>query len=399
VVAAIRARVERGLRADNAAMTRAPLPRRTIAVLAVLAIPALAVAQASTTFTLPRQVVSTTPTPALETARGRLQCSGMAYPPAAIRAQATGKSTVHVRVAPDGRVVDVHLLRPAGVTREHDLLDSATVEAVRHGCTFTIAPGVAAPADDRWIVMSFQWRLDQLYQPQEADASALQDLRERASRGDANAAFSFYLRAPYDEPGIPEAIRWLTFAADHDVARAQFELGRLDAIGEGLPQDLSQTVAWWGRAAAHHDSRTTLVLVDMLLDKQGPQHDAPRAIALLEQAAADGSGAAMLRLGDLAAAGTEMPRDERAALADWRRAALDGRVSLALVRLGDAWLAGQGVKADPLMAATYYAMARLRNEPTAAGHLAAMHADADTLAKADAAANRWHLDGERTLPE
>jgi hypothetical protein len=181
--------------------------------------------------------------------------------------------------------------------------------------------------------------------------------------------------------------------------RAQFELGRLDAIGEGMPQDLSQTVAWWGRAAAHHDARATFVLVDMLLDKRSPQHDAPRAIALLEQAAADKSGAAMLRLGDLAAAGIDMPRDGRAAQAEWRHAAQEGRVALALVRLGDAWLAGQGVTADPLMAATYYSMARLRNEPTAAEHLAAMHADADTLAQADAAAKRWHTDGERTLPE
>ena len=52
-----------------------------------------------------------------------------------------------------------------------------------------------------------------------------------------------------------------------------------------------------------------------------------------------------------------------------------------------------------MMAATYYSMARLHNEPTASEHLAAMHADADALAKADAAANRWHMDGERTLPE
>lgn len=380
-------------------MTRAQLKPRKILALAALAIPTLVVAQAPTTFSLPRQVVSTTPTPPLETARGRLQCSGMNYPPAAIRAQATGKSTVHVRVAPDGSVVDVHLLRPAGVTREHDLLDSATVEAARRDCTFTNAPGVPAPTGDQWIVMSFQWRLDQLYQPLEADASALQDLRERASHGDANAAFSFYLRAPYDEQGIPEAIRWLTFAADHDVVRAQYELGRLDAIGEGLPQDLSQTVAWWGRAAAHHDSRATFVLVDMLLDKRSPQHDAPRAIALLEQAAADKSGTAMLRLGDLAAEGIDTPRDELAAMTQWRRAAQEGRVSLALVRLGDAWLAGKGVKPDPLKAATYYSMARLRNDLTASEHLAAMHADADTLAKADAAANRWHMDGERTLPE
>ena len=323
----------------------------------------------------------------------------MNYPAAAIRAQATGKSTVHVRVAPDGRVVDVHLLRPAGVTREHDLLDSATVEAARRDCTFIAEPGVASPADDRWIVMSFQWRLDQLHQPLEADASALQDIRERALHGDANAAFTFYLRAPYDEQGTAEAIRWLRFAADHDVVRAQYELGRLNAIGEGLPQDLSQTVAWWGRAAAHHDARATFVLVDMLLDKRSPQHDVARAIALLEQAAADKSGTAMLRLGDLAAAGIDTPPNAQAAMAEWRRAAQEGRVSLALVRLGDAWLAGNGVKPDPSMAATYYSMARLRNEPTASEHLAAMHADADVLAKANAAANRWHMDGERTLPE
>ena len=382
---------------DNRQMTSSMPLRRPILALVLLALPALSFAQERRTFTLPIQVVSTTPTPALETAKGRMQCSMVDYPAAAARAHATGWTTVHVRIAPDGSVADVHLLRPAGTTHQHDLLDSATVESIRHRCSFMREPGASA-SGDQWLVMSFKWMLAAGGDPQRADAATLADLRERASHGDADAAFAFYMDAPYDPQSVPEAIQWLTFAAEHGVVRAQFELGRLHAIGEDVPQDLSQTVAWWSRAAAN-DSRDALLLADLLLDPQTPQHDAARATRLLEQAAAAHSSGAMLRLGDLPAAGTAGSRDDKAALAWWRRAAQEGRSGEALVRLGDAALAGRGTAPDRVEAATFYMMARWRNDIAGAEHLAAMQADDDTLAKASEHANRWHAEGESHLPD
>ena len=71
-----------GIGIDDRATTRAPLSLRLFAALAISAAPALSAAQV------------------------------------------TGKTTVRLRLAPDGHVVDVHLLRPAGLTREHDLLDA-----------------------------------------------------------------------------------------------------------------------------------------------------------------------------------------------------------------------------------------------------------------------------------
>ena len=328
---------------------------------------------------------------------GSLACQrNPEYPPAAMRARAIGDTTVHVHADADDNIVDVHLLRPSGMTREHVLLDDAVLAVLRQ-CRF--ARAASTPRADQWSVITFRWRIEDGGKVLQASDAELANLRSAAEQGDADEALNFYLRAPYRPDTVVESVRLLQFAAERNVVFAQYELGRLYTLGEGLPLDKHQTVAWWGRASAQHDLRATLALARLLLDDASGQRDPVRALELLNQAVAQKSGAAMLLLGDVAAAGTAGTRDDRAARAWWRRAVREAQVGSACVRLGDAYASGQGVKPDPAIAATYYVMARSLLEPTATARLADLKADGAAVEKAEAWVNNWRMTGQRTLPD
>ena len=332
----------------------------------------------------------------IDWAKGGLGCQlHPEYPVAALRAQATGDTTLHVHVDADDRIIDVHVLRPSGPTREHALMDDAAATSVAQ-CRFARAPGT--PAADQWAVITFRWRLEDGGKVLQAPEADLDNLRNAAAHGDASAAFSFYMRAPYTPQYVEESLRWLRYAADKDRSGAEYELGRLYSLGEGVPLDLAQTVAWWERASAQHDLRTTLRLAHLLLDDASGQRNPARAVELLKQAAVDHSAAAMVQLGDLAAAGTGMARDDAVALVWWRRAAQEGQSGAAFVRLGDVAALGRQAP-DAVLAATDYLIARRLFESTANARLDALHADADVMKQAQAKAERWNQGGRRSLPE
>ncbi len=319
------------------------------------------------------------------------------YPLAAQRAQVTGHSLLHLHVDADDNIVEVHVLRPSGTTREHGLLDAAAVAEVEHCRRFRRAAGT--PAQDQWAALDIAWRLDAVDADPHANGWELAQLREAAEHGDANAALAFYMRAPYRPDTAEEAVRWLRFAADKGTPFAQHELGRLYSLGDGVPRDIGQTVDWWERANAGHDTRVTVPLARLLLDPDSPRRDPKRAVELLEQAAASQSGAAMLLLGDIASAGSAGTQDDRAALAWWRRAAREAHLAAACVRLGDAFSAGHGVKPDPVVAASYYLMAKALSDPAANARLAALRVDDATMRQAQEWTQRWWNSGQSKLPE
>ena len=85
-----------------------------------------------------------------------------------------------------------------------------------------------------------------------AHAGGIDDLRERADQGDADAQFG--LGAAYAKgEGVPqdyaEADKWFRLAADQGYAFAQTSLGFAYYAGEGVPQDHAEAVKWWRKAA------------------------------------------------------------------------------------------------------------------------------------------------------
>ncbi len=85
--------------------------------------------------------------------------TGADYPPAAQRAETTGTTVVRFTIGPDGRLVDSAIVRSAGSTREHKMLDRVALAKLKE-CRFT----AGADENGRPVGASFDveyvWKLD-----------------------------------------------------------------------------------------------------------------------------------------------------------------------------------------------------------------------------------------------
>src|SRR5271165_5504224 len=107
--------------------------------------------------------------------------------------------------------------------------------------------------------------------------------------------------AAYRQGDFAAAIRLLRPLADEGDAKAEFHLGRMYALGEGVGQDPGQAITWYRKAAQNGDAEAEFVLGVMFLDRSGaPQEE---ALAWLRKAADKGMFSAQFRLGMIYAKG------------------------------------------------------------------------------------------------
>jgi protein TonB len=81
------------------------------------------------------------------------------YPPAAARANATGTTSIQFTVGADGKMTAAEIVRGAGASREHRLLDRLALSKLSE-CTFK--PGVdenGKPVGGTFRV-DYVWKLD-----------------------------------------------------------------------------------------------------------------------------------------------------------------------------------------------------------------------------------------------
>jgi protein TonB len=85
-------------------------------------------------------------------------CTKPAYPPAAVRAEATGISVIKVTVGVDGRATATEIAKSSGPSREHKLLDRAAEAAIRDTCKFK--PGtVDGKPEPLTTFVEYDWKL------------------------------------------------------------------------------------------------------------------------------------------------------------------------------------------------------------------------------------------------
>jgi TPR repeat protein len=109
--------------------------------------------------------------------------------------------------------------------------------------------------------------------------------------------------AAYRQGDFAAAMRLLRPLADAGDAKAEFHLGRMYALGQGVGQDPRQAVAWYRKAAERGDAEAEFVLGVMSLDRSGASQDAGQAVAWLRKAADKGVFNAQFRLGMMYAKG------------------------------------------------------------------------------------------------
>ncbi len=83
-------------------------------------------------------------------------------------------------------------------------------------------------------------------------AELLQECREAAEQGDADAQYKLGLMYAVLGEGVPqdrqEAAKWFRKAAEQGDAGAQLLLGAMYREGHGVPQDYREAVKWYRKA-------------------------------------------------------------------------------------------------------------------------------------------------------
>ena len=138
--------------------------------------------------------------------------------------------------------------------------------------------------------------------------------------------------AAQDEPktdlvpqvGFPEVIQSLWVQAEQGIPQAQFNLGLRYDTGEGVPQNDSEAVKWYRRAAEQGlaEARNNLGL---MYDKgEGVPQDDSEAVKWYRRAAEQGLAAAQYNLGVSHFTGRGVPQNYSEAALWYRRAAGQG---------------------------------------------------------------------------
>jgi hypothetical protein len=132
--------------------------------------------------------------------------------------------------------------------------------------------------------------------------------------------------------------------AERGDAKAQRSLGDMYRMGDGVPQDMAQALAWYRKAADQGDA---FALGEVYENGQGVARDYVQALAWYRKAADLGDASAQSTVGSLYYFGRSpgIPRDYAQALIWFQRGAQQGD-PMALVGLGGLYSAGQGVQRD-----------------------------------------------------
>ena len=90
---------------------------------------------------------------------------------------------------------------------------------------------------------------------------------------------------------------------------AQFNLGALYAIGQGVPRDGAEAVAWYREAADQGLAAAQVNLGVMYQEGEGVPQDAVQAVAWYRKAADQGHAAAQYNIGLMYSTGEGVPQD------------------------------------------------------------------------------------------
>jgi len=173
--------------------------------------------------------------------------------------------------------------------------------------------------------------------------------------GDAQFRLGNFYHNYKNPPEFEKAVYWLTRAAKGGNRLAMFDLSQMLKKGEGTPKNPAQSLVWMKRAADLDMLPAQMMLSEMYATGEGIKKD-PLQSLLWTLKVAEGPSA-IPRWIDKAAdiffsGGETIPKNYPRAFKLYERAALKDDTH-AQSRLGEMYLKGLGVKADPAKAHEY----------------------------------------------
>jgi TPR repeat protein len=115
--------------------------------------------------------------------------------------------------------------------------------------------------------------------------------------------------AAYERGDYATALRLWRPLAQQGNAKAQFNLGKMYQLGNGVPQDYAEAVKWYRLAAEQGNAKAQVVLAIMYGGGHGVPQDYAEVVKWSRLAAEQGVAEAQFHLGFMYASGQGVPQD------------------------------------------------------------------------------------------
>ena len=158
----------------------------------------------------------------------------------------------------------------------------------------------------------------------------------------------------YNNGDFTKAFNESMISAKQGGAKAQFAIGVMYEYGKGVKKDISQSIAWYLKAAEQEYDKAQHNLAELYHNGRGVNKNAQLAMTWYHKAAEQGLAKAQFNLGVMYA-----DTDVLQTAIWWRKAAEQG-YARAQHNLGVLFLDGQGVKKDPKVAKLWFGKACYR---------------------------------------
>jgi TPR repeat protein len=186
-----------------------------------------------------------------------------------------------------------------------------------------------------------------------------------------------------------EALEWRRKAAEKGDTRAQFDLGQMYEWGDGAPRDPAKALKWYRAAADQGEAAAQYKLGLCYCDGRGVPQNTAEAVRWWRKAAEQGEAAAQYKLGLCYCNAQGVAQDYAEAVKWYRKAAEQGDV-MAQSRLGDAYYIGVGIPANHAEAVKWYSEAAEQGEASAQRHLGIIYGLGQGVPKNYAVAYKWY---------
>jgi TPR repeat protein len=217
-------------------------------------------------------------------------------------------------------------------------------EPEKPAATQPMAPGLAS-ADEAYAQRDY--------------ASALQGFQQAAATGDPVAEYQLgymYQLGQGVQPDPATALNWYRRAAAQNYAPAQSQIGYMNQYGVGMRQDYAAAAHWYNLAAAQGFKTAQFELGYLSQHGFGTPKNYYAALHWYQMAAAQGSASAQNQLGYLYQKGLGVNMNNDEAFVHYKAAAEQG-LPAAQYSLGLFYQEGLGVPRDPALARSWISKA------------------------------------------
>ena len=157
----------------------------------------------------------------------------------------------------------------------------------------------------------------------------------------------------YSKKDHKEAFRYFTEAAQEGNAEAEFNLGVMYDLGQGVGQDYGKAAEWYRKAAEQGNPQAQINLGAAYYSGEGVGQDHAKAVECYRKAAEQGNAGAQYTLGRMYHLGQGVGQDYGKSVEWYRKAAEQGNAD-AQYNLGLMYKKGQGVPQDYGKALEWY---------------------------------------------